>query len=86
MVSDIRREQEELFINTSLISMQNNMKKVWSGIRSIISIKKCKNSSIPKLLVNNKTIDNPADIANSFNKCFVNVGKITEQSIPHEQP
>ena len=58
------------------------MKKVWSGIKSIISIKKCKNSSIPNLFVNNKTIDNPADIANSFNKFFVNVGKITEQSIP----
>ena len=35
------------------------MKKLWSGIRSILNVGKCKNSYITSILNNNKSVDNP---------------------------
>ena len=59
-----------------------NMQKLWSGIRSIINVGKCKNSYITSILSNNKSVDNPNDIANIFNSFFANVGKTMEKGIP----
>ena len=55
------------------------MKKLWSGIKSIINIKKCPNSLVSALNEHNITIDNLQDIANIFNNFFVNVHKLTEK-------
>ena len=43
------------------------MQELWSGIRSIINVGKCKNSYITSILNNSKSLDNPTDIANIFN-------------------
>ena len=48
----------------------NNMKKVLTGIKSIMNINKCKNSYMPSFYEKNKTIDNARDVANIFNHCF----------------
>ena len=58
------------------------MQKLWSGIRSIINIGKRKNSYITSILNNNKSVDNPKDIADIFNNFFANIGKTTEKGIP----
>ena len=58
------------------------MKKIWSGIRSIINISKVKGDYIPSILESGKTVDNPCAIANIFNDFFVNVGKNTGKGIP----
>ena len=58
------------------------MKKIWSGIRSIINISKVKADYIPSILESGKTVDNPCAIANIFNNFFVNVGKNTDKDIP----
>ena len=58
------------------------MKKLWSGIRSILNVGKCKNSYITSILNNNKSVDNPKDIANIFNNFFANVVKTKEKGIP----
>ena len=57
----------------------NNIKKVWTGIKSIININKCKNSYIPSLYDKHKI--NLQDVANIFDHYFVNVGKKTEKNI-----
>ena len=62
---------------------KTNSKKIWEGIRSIINIKKSKNNIISQLKVNEKSIDDPNEIAKSLNDFFVNVGPKTERSIPH---
>ena len=53
----------------------NNMKQLWSGIKSVVSIKKSSNLNvINKLKDSNGNItSDPAVIANIFNKFFVNV-------------
>ena len=60
------------------------MKKVWSGIRSIINISKVKADYILSILESGKTVDNPCAIANIFNNnyFFVNVGKNIDKDIP----
>ena len=60
------------------------MKKVWSGIRSIINISKVKADYILSILESGKTVDNPCAIVNIFNNYyfFLNVGKNTDKDIP----
>ena len=60
----------------------NNSKKVWEGIRSIITIKNPKGSSISQLKIDEKTIDDPKEIAETVNNFFVDIGKNTDTSIP----
>ena len=56
--------------------------KLWSGIRSIINVDKCKNSNITSILNNNEPVDNPNVIANIFSNLFANIGKTMEKGIP----
>ena len=60
----------------------NNIKKTWQGIRSIVNTKNTLNHSISQLNVNDMIIDNPKDIANSANDYFVNVGNDIEKNVP----
>ena len=60
----------------------NNIKKTWDGIRSIININKSKLSSVSQIKVKNKIIDNPKKVAETLNNFFVNVGPNTEINIP----
>ena len=59
------------------------MKKIWSGIRSIINISKVKANYIPSILESEKTVDNPYVIADIFHNFFVNVGINTKKDIPN---
>ena len=59
------------------------MKKIWSGVRSIINISKVKANYIPSILESGKTVDNPYVIADIFHNFFVNVGINTNKDIPN---
>ena len=61
----------------------NNSRKIWEGIKSIINIKNTKGTSITQLKVNEKIIDNPKEIVEKVNDFFVNIGPNTENDIPH---
>ena len=74
VVKDVKANKSDYFKNYFLYK-KNNMKKIWSGIRSIINISKVKADYIPSILESGKTVDNPCAIANIFNNFFVNVGK-----------
>ena len=55
---------------------KNNMKKLWSRIRSIVNISDNKTGvNISHLLQDGKEIDDPQEMANIFHKLFVNVSK-----------
>ena len=52
------------------------MKKLWSGIRSIVNVSKNNNGiHISHLLQDGKEVDDPKKMANIFNNFFVNVSK-----------
>ena len=62
-----------------------NIKKIWSGIREIVNIRNNISTKITQLNINGKIIDNPKDVANQLNDFFVNVGPLTESSIPRSE-
>ena len=81
IVKDMKDSKTSYF-NQYFSLNKHNMQKLWSGISSILNVGKCKNSYITSILNNNKSIDNPKDIANIFNNFFANVGKTAEKAIP----
>ena len=60
----------------------SNIKKTWEGIRKLVNVKSNTNFSISQLNVNGSIIDDPTAITNSFNDFFVNVGPVTEKTVP----
>ena len=61
---------------------QKNSKKTWEGIKSIINTKNPRPTSISQIKHGDKILNNPKEIANSFNKLFTDIGPNTEMSIP----
>ena len=80
VVKDIKLCKSNYLKNYFLCN-RNNMRKIWSGIRSIINVSKVKADYIPTLLENGKLIDNRSATARTFNNFFVNVGKNTDKDI-----
>ena len=76
------KESKSRYFNQYFSWSKHNMKKLCSGIRSILNVGKCENSDITSISNNNKSIDNANNIANTVNNFFVNVGKTTEKGIP----
>ena len=62
-----------------------NIKKTWSGIREIVNIRISLTPKITQLNIDGKIIENPKAVANQLNNFFVNVGPITESSIPRSE-
>ena len=62
----------------------NNMKQLWSGIKSVIDVRRSSNINvISKLKDSNGNItSDPAVIANIFNRFFVNVSHDITKNIP----
>ena len=62
----LKRSKEKYYNHYSYINW-NNIKSIWKGIKSILSIKP-NASNIPKTLnANDNTTTSPAEIANVFN-------------------
>ena len=81
VVSEIRENKIEYYIR--YFSFHNsNMKKMWSGIRSIIKMNKKAGSGISHLTHNGKEISDPMKLANIFNNYFVNVAEKIDEKIP----
>ena len=57
------------------------MKKTWKGINNLIRTNN-KTSTINQITYNNETINDPKQIADSFNNFFANVGPSVDKSIP----
>ena len=77
VVSEIRENKIEYFT-----FHDSNMKRMWSGIRSIINMNKKAGSSISHLTHNGKEISDPMKKANIFNNYFVNFAQKIDEKIP----
>ena len=78
---EIRKSKREYYDNYFKIH-KSNMKKLWAGIRSIVNTKQRSRQLISQIKSDGKDYDNPKDIANIFNKFFVNVADNVQKSIP----
>jgi hypothetical protein len=79
----IRNSERNHFLS-ELQKSQNNLRKSWIIIKNIIN--KIKSAPKPnRFLINGNYIQDPSQIAESFNNSFVNIGQILDKKIPQTQ-
>ena len=78
---EIKKSKKDYY-NQYFENNSNDIKKTWDGIRSIINTKEKNLNNITQPKVNEEVINNPKKIVEEINNFFVNVGPITEQTIP----
>ena len=81
VVFEIRKSRNDYY-NNYFNTHKNNMKKLWSGIRSIINVSSKSGYCISQLIQDGKETDDPKTMANIFNKFFVNVSQKVTSGIP----
>ena len=78
---EIRKSKREYY-NNFFETHKANMKQLWSRIKSIITLKPRCQQLISQIRVDNIDYDDPKDIANQFNKFFINVADDVRKTIP----
>ena len=82
VANELKKSRINYFQNYFTENSQN-MKKLWSGIKSIISNKSSVSSRINKIKTKSGNLtSDPAEISNEFNQFFVNVANNITETIP----
>ena len=77
------RESKKAYYHKYFDDHKNNMKMLWNGIKSIISLKSGNFNSVSYLKdKNGSEITDPKKIAKEFNNYFINVAKNISKKIP----
>ena len=72
-LNEIIRISKKMYYEKYFTTNNNNLKKIWLGIKEIINVKS-KNYDIPTCIqVDNHNIIDPSKICNSFNDYFSNI-------------
>ena len=79
---DIKSSKKEYY-SIYFENCKNNMNKTWKGIKSLVNTKSILTSPTSQIISNNRTIDEPKEVSNTFNNFFVNIGPKTEKEIPY---
>ena len=75
------KEANKNYFSKFFIYNWNNIKNIWKEIKSLITLKDI-STSVPRTLNrNNKTVTNPAEIANIFNNHFASVTEETRANV-----
>ena len=84
LLSTLMKKSKQAYYDKYFKRNWNNIKNIWKGIKSLISLKAVA-SSVPTVLSldNGDTITNPYDIANTFNNYFASMAEITKKSIKY---
>ena len=73
IVNELLRKSKKSYYESFFVEHNNNIKKVWQGIKELVNIK-TKNFNIPTCIeLNNDSTTDPIIICNSFNDYFVNI-------------
>ena len=81
IVTLCRRSKSNYFTNY-FDQYSSNMKKIWSGVRNIISLKSSKSTNPITLNIGNSTSSDPEIVANCFNDFFTSVADNVRSTIP----
>ena len=75
------KESKQAYYDTYFERNWNNIKNLWKGIKSLISLK-TEACNVPTVLSlgNGDTIANPYDIVNTFNNYFASIAETTKKS------
>jgi hypothetical protein len=79
----ILKLSKQLFFQTQLKKHQSDSKKTWEILRKILNSKKRSDSSIISIVADGRSLHDPTEIADKFNKFFTNVASsIVEELRP----
>ena len=67
---DIRSSKKEYY-QSYFENCKNDMKKTWKGIRCIVNTKKTNLMNTSQIISNNKLIDNPKEVSNTFKNLLI---------------
>ena len=81
VVSELRTNRAAYY-NQYFLTHKDNLKKLWSGIRSIINIKHKTTLNISQLVMDDTVVTDPKHIASAFDRYFVNVPQQVDKAIP----
>jgi hypothetical protein len=82
-LNHILRVAERNYYQNELSKNQNNLRKSWQIIKSIINKNQKKCQKTTKFLINGKMNEDLQDIADHFNKIFTEIGPNLDKKIPH---
>ena len=76
------KKSKQAYYNKYFEENWDNIKDIWRGTKSLISLKTV-TSSVPTVLSldNSVTITNPYDIANSSNNCFASIAETKKKAL-----
>ena len=81
-LNHVLRKTERLYYQQELQNSQNNLRKSWTILKSIINKNKNTSQSPTKVFINGKLNENSTEIANHFNTFFTEVGPNLDKKIP----
>ena len=82
----IRNKWKRIYYCEIFAKYKNDIKNAWKFINEIISNTKNKWKDLPeKLVINNTTVIEKQEIAENFNKYFINIDLNLASKIPNEQ-
>ena len=76
----LKKSRKSYFTNY-LQNDLNDLKSTWKGMKNLISLKELSNVAPSTILGNGRSLTESQDIANVFNKYFVNVATDIQSSI-----
>lgn len=81
-LNNIIKLSKKSYYNDYFVNNRSNIKNIWKGIRSIVSLKPLSNSIPSRLLINDSEVKDSKLISNAFNQFFTNVGPSLSNVIP----
>ncbi len=76
------KKARKKYFNDYFKENQNNVKKLWKGIRNLINVSNKSATNINKLIENGREILHNKEIADTMNNFYVNIGKSIDKKIP----
>ena len=63
----------------------NDLKSIWEGVNNLISLKELSNVAPSNIFHNDRSSNEPQEIANAFNKYFINFATDIHSSIRYSK-
>ena len=81
-ITHVKEAAKKSYFQDKIAKNKHNTSKLWQTINNILHRKSRKSNQVPKEIhVKDEIIQNPKNVSNAFNECFVNVGSCLSNKI-----
>ena len=82
MIVTLLKMSKKNYYSAFFLQNQDNVKKMWDGIRALINVSKKRGTLPSKIVYQNEITNSSIDIAESLNDFFVGIGSTLEEKGP----